>query len=662
MSIVIFSKDRPFQLYECLRSLIKYEVNGCKMQEIYVLVKLTEAERQRYETVEKSFPDVRFVKEGESFGEDLLEILKKSSSAKTIMFTVDDAFFYRTFSLSECANLLERREDVYSVHLKLSPCIDYCHPAQKNAKLPTLQKDSTFMIFDRSEGTMDWDYPWDLAGSVYRTSDVIMMFRVLKSMYGTSACNHPNRLEAAGDKCSKQVTTRFMLGLDKKCRCACMCETVMSVITVNCVQDVFSNPTYSNDIELSRLNTMIDSAHLDESIYISKIFNSVHIGDLHLKFKSPPLVSVLLPVYNGSKYLLEAVNSVLSQTYKHFELIVVDDGSTDSTHNILSKIEKSDERVRVLTLSENCGIVSALNRALSVSKGTFVMRMDSDDICVPQRLEWQVQYLMTHPDISVLGGHVEMFSTDSSSSKIVRHPQNPAMLHFSMFLYCTIVHPSVLMRISALRKFNGYTSSYDHVEDYDLWFRMLQSPDIRMTNLPRVVLRLRKHEHNISRVRAAEQRENALRVSTSALRVQLGRNEDELQKSHVRLLRRCTRDGIKTEQDALDVMKLLISLRDSFINSSRYTKIESREVAKDTSKRLGYLATLASGKFSGSSPVTKTLMSAWLQSSSDSCDGDEKSSGDGSRSDCSGGGGGGGVKNEKNLTKLHNLVLNSGFF
>ena len=176
MSIVIFSKDRPFQLSECLRSLIKYEVNGCKSQDVYVLVKLTETERERYERVEKSFPSVRFVKEGESFEKDLQGILKECSNAKTIMFTVDDAFFYRNFSLSECANLLERRKDVYSVHLKLSSRIDYCHPAQKNVKIPTLHKDSTFMIFDRSEGSMDWNYPWDLAGSVYRTWSKLSLY------------------------------------------------------------------------------------------------------------------------------------------------------------------------------------------------------------------------------------------------------------------------------------------------------------------------------------------------------------------------------------------------------------------------------------------------------------------------------------------------------
>ena len=90
------------------------------------------------------------------------------------------------------------------------------------------------------------------------------------------------------------------------------------------------------------------------------------------------------------------------------------------------------------------------------------------------------------------------------------------------------------------------------MEDYDLWLRMLKSPSIRMTNLPRVVLRLRKHEHNISRVRANEQRENALIVNTNALCVRLGR---QLEKSHVRSFRRCTRDGIETEQEALDVIE-----------------------------------------------------------------------------------------------------------
>ena len=193
MSIVIFSKDRPFQLSECLRSLIKYEVNGCKSQDVYVLVKLTETERERYERVEKSFPSVRFVKEGESFEKDLQGILKECSNAKTIMFTVDDAFFYRNFSLSECANLLERRKDVYSVHLKLSSRIDYCHPAQKNVKVPTLHKDSTFMIFDRSEGTMDWNYPWDLAGSVYRTWCSQLHHSNHKKITPTSTHSNTNR-------------------------------------------------------------------------------------------------------------------------------------------------------------------------------------------------------------------------------------------------------------------------------------------------------------------------------------------------------------------------------------------------------------------------------------------------------------------------------------
>jgi len=617
--VIVFSKDRPFQLFECLRSFKKFSDSHVT---IYVLAKLTMSEKSRYEEVEKAFPDVRFVWEGESFENDLKGILESCKTSETIMFTVDDAFFYRDFSLSKCANLLRRRNDVYCVHLKLCPSITFCHPAQKDAKVPSLSKDDGgFLIFDRSEGTMDWNYPWDLAGSVYRTSDVNIMFRMLNSMYGSSACNHPNRLEAAGDKICKQVTTQFMLGLNKKSQCACMCEAVMSVITVNCVQDVFTNPTYSHDIDLSHLNNMLGKSHIDESKYLNQTFRSVHIGDLNLKLNKPlPLVSVLLPVYNGSKYLMEAIQSVLSQTYKNFELIVVDDGSTDSTPKLLSKIEKMDDRVQVVTCVENSGIVSALNRGLSLCQGTFVMRMDADDICVPQRLEWQVQYLMTHPSISILGGYVEIFSSSTSTSskfKIVRHPTNPALLHFSMYLYCSIVHPSVLARTSILRTFGGYRSSYKHVEDYEMWFRMLEcsSNNIRMANLPRVVLRLRKHEHNISRLRAKEQRENALKVSTNALCTRLDRRDKEDMKSCVRLLRQCTRDGIETESEAIDVMKLLMSLRDSFLQSSRYSKIELCDVAKETSKRLGYLSTLMNSKFPGSS-VSQTLMLAWIQSSS----------------------------------------------
>eukprot|EP00939_MAST-03C_sp_MAST-3C-sp1_P002620 g2620.t1 len=771
-TVVIFSKDRPFQLRECLRSFALHDVDEGARNRIVVLVKSDVGSRNRklYESVKEYFDNrhVSFVYEVD-FSDQLKSILKNAKErSRTIMFTVDDAFFYRDFSLQECTNVLDRNDDIYAVHLKMHKHVTYCHPANKDLVIPPLRKDpgSSFLKFERASGSFDWNYPWDLAGSVYRHADVMRMIRAIESRFGTRGTSHPNRLEASGHRCALLDATAKggRLDLDKMPRCAVPPEACMSVLTLNCVQSVFPNRIYAcaEEYSLERLNGLLSADvgeyQIDGAAYrnLSPPPRAVHIGELYLVHpngkvdtdrrievqrctkgshkkkptaatvptvplrsvifdpaaflkkkttvvgsvafldrgmrrmditdqgaklicelpsspplsdnvvagaqvavtgfvrkerrrtfvkaidvrslvpkiveseattttKSPfvqkkaPLVSVLLPVFNGAPFLREALESVLGQTWKNFELIVVDDGSVDKSLEIAREYAKMDSRVVVVEMKSNSGIVNALNRGIEIARGCYVARMDADDVCDPKRLERQVTFMEAHPRISVVGGGVRMISADRkrevalSADRVVRHPCNAALVHFGMFFYCSLVHPSVMLRTKTLRQHGGYRNTYKHAEDYDLWLRLLEDPDVVVSNISDVVLCLRKHGRNISTLRAKEQRDSALRAAWRSFndRVSLLRS---VSLRDFEALRRCTRDdSIETEEMATAACDILVAVRDSILDESpnRYHASELAAVKEDCRNRLGFLAALATRKFPGSG-VTAKILSKWM--------------------------------------------------
>src|SRR5690606_37354988 len=128
----------------------------------------------------------------------------------------------------------------------------------------------------------------------------------------------------------------------------------------------------------------------------------------HRQMASTPLVSVAMPVYNSERYVAEAIESVLNQSFGDFELLIIDDGSTDETPHILKRYEQADDRVRVVW-QEHRGIPYTRNRAWESAQGTYLAWADSDDLCLPQRLEKQVAFLERHKDIAVCGGAIETF-------------------------------------------------------------------------------------------------------------------------------------------------------------------------------------------------------------------------------------------------------------
>lgn len=219
----------------------------------------------------------------------------------------------------------------------------------------------------------------------------------------------------------------------------------------------------------------------------------------NIENKIAPVISVVLPVYNGEKYLAEAIDSILSQTFKEFELIVIDDGSTDKTLSILNDYEIKDSRISIIS-RENKGLVETLNEGIDFSRGEWIARMDADDIALPHRFERQLECLKeTHADIC--SSWVRRFGT--SDKRVVRLSQTDAAIKMEMLFGSPFVHPAVIMKADLIRQLR-YDKAWKHAEDYDLWERAVEV-GCKVTNVPEVLLLYRMHDSQISSVASAQQ-------------------------------------------------------------------------------------------------------------------------------------------------------------
>ncbi len=215
-----------------------------------------------------------------------------------------------------------------------------------------------------------------------------------------------------------------------------------------------------------------------------------------------PQISVLMSVYNGERYLRSAIESVLSQSFADFEFIVIDDGSTDSSHQILEEMARKDARLKLFR-QENHGLVASLNRALMTAEAPYVARMDADDISHHDRFAMQHQRLESQPDIAVLGGSVRLIAETGQPLSIVRYPKSPGAAFYRQPGFNPIPHPAVMARTEILRGLGGYSPLYPQAEDYALWIKAAGM--FRLANLPDIVLDYRIHPAKMSAIHARSQ-------------------------------------------------------------------------------------------------------------------------------------------------------------
>ncbi len=291
--------------------------------------------------------------------------------------------------------------------------------------------------------------------------------------------------------------------------------------------------------------------------------------------KSSPRVSVIMPVYNAESFLREAIDSVLTQSHSDFELIIVDDGSTDCSGDIIN--DYADKRIMKHKNETNMGIVPTRNVCTSLAKGEYIALLDADDICFPRRLEKQLSFFDLHPDVGILGTGFQVINENGKTLASYKFPEHHHLITWSLFFFSPLANSTIMMRTPLLKDLGGYMpgegSVNAGVEDYDLWFRA--ADHTRISNLPETLVQIRKHEMNITSVHSTIHYENVFRLAHRGMSELIGR---ELPYEGVVRIR-------KNQALGSDLW-IITELYRAFINSRELTKIDKKEIKCDASQRL----------------------------------------------------------------------------
>lgn len=228
-----------------------------------------------------------------------------------------------------------------------------------------------------------------------------------------------------------------------------------------------------------------------------------------------PALSVVIPVFNAARYLESALASVQAQTFADFEIITVDDGSTDNSKALLDKLAAREPRLRVIS-RPNTGIVGALNDALAAALGEFVARMDADDLCLPERFARQVAYLRAHPDCVCVGSTFLYMDAAGSLLKECSRPTDHATIERELLSGNggVIVHPAAMFRRAAIEQAGRYREKAQWIEDLDLYLRLAQIG--RLSNLSEVLFHYRLHEQSVNFTRNQGRHERKLTILAEA--------------------------------------------------------------------------------------------------------------------------------------------------
>lgn len=224
-----------------------------------------------------------------------------------------------------------------------------------------------------------------------------------------------------------------------------------------------------------------------------------------------PIVSVIMSAYNAEKTIKNSVQSILEQTFSDFEIIIVNDGSTDNTHSILTELSEVDRRLLLIQNNKNIGLTPSLNKALLMAQGNFVARLDADDYMYPSRLEQQVKFMTHNPTCDVLGTSIRLFDDKAeTSNKIQKVPCNTEQIIWHLLTSrASLFHPSVMIKTTLL-KAHRYDEAYKVSQDFDLWHRLIGVTNF--ANLPEPLTAYYSGTNRISKKHILSQTENTLDI------------------------------------------------------------------------------------------------------------------------------------------------------
>lgn len=236
------------------------------------------------------------------------------------------------------------------------------------------------------------------------------------------------------------------------------------------------------------------------------------------------LISVIIPCYNTGRFIREALNSILSQTYKNFEIIAIDDCSTDDTWNILIEYEKLDIRIRAYRNETNLGLINTLNKAISLCRGDYIARMDSDDISMPTRFEKQLKILTDDSTIDIVSVFPVMIDEQSNFHSSQRHfyCTTTYSAKFKVLFESPFLHAAILAKSEVLISHPYiYNENFLHIEDYELWSRLLYKENVTFKIIPEHLYLYRLNPNSVSHKFFYQQCDNHLSLSKWNLKMYL---------------------------------------------------------------------------------------------------------------------------------------------
>ncbi len=273
----------------------------------------------------------------------------------------------------------------------------------------------------------------------------------------------------------------------------------------------------------------------------------------------PPKVSVVMPVYNGERYLADAIESILAQTYSNFELIIVNDGSQDSSDAILEAYSERDDRIQVISHERNRGPSVARNTGIAASKGEFIAGMDCDDASLPRRLELQLTFLQANPRVGAVGTRMQVVDDDLKPLFEYDVPEHHAHILWNLFFGWSLAGATVMMRREFLLSLGGYETRY-LTDDLDLWTRM--AGKTRFANIPGKLYVYRRHDAAIGVEQLTRQRAERNWIVKNMLETLWAEAPEDTVERFERLRARDRR--ISGKERAL-IRKDLLRLIDSFV-------------------------------------------------------------------------------------------------
>ncbi|WP_378953192.1 glycosyltransferase family 2 protein [Pelosinus sp. sgz500959] len=501
---LLFSKDRAMQLDATIRSLYVHcqDVQNIDLKVIWA--HSNARNEQQYQELVSMYPDVEFISEVDFES----QVLASIASYEYVLFLVDDNLFVRDFSIGNIIESLIINLDALGFSLRLGTNTNYCYMLRSDQELPSFTNvDHEFLKFDWTSAQHDFGYPLEVSSSVFRVVDIMAVLQ--HSFF------NPNTLEAYlnENKIAFCQQKKFLL---------CNAYSCTFCNPINKVQTIFNNRAGETfHYPADNLREMFTRGYrIDVEEYCGFLPNACH-QEVELKFKKNvqdvtvesvkiqdalPKVSVIMPVYNAEAYLSEAIESILGQTFVDFEFIIIDDGSTDGSLNIIKTY--SDPRIVVVCNETNLKLIPTLNKGLNLAKGQYIACMHADDISLPERLTRQVEFMDQNPNICVCGTWVELFG--DCEQVFWRFTAPPDEVKCMLLFGCCIAHPSVMLRRTIVEAGLGYSPLYPHAEDYALWVQIAQNYEI--ANIPEVLLKYRRSEGQVSSKYAGQLMEIALKI------------------------------------------------------------------------------------------------------------------------------------------------------